>query len=93
MATRNGLKTSVSDAPAPVVRHASFAERHAAHLGWLVFIFGAAWDAAYHAPSILLGWQWPAAVDSVGEFGHVITLVGAVVIIFAVLRRHEAGRR
>ncbi len=61
--------------------------------GWLVFALGAVWDLAYHAPTILIGVQWPPAIDSTGEFGHVITFVGAVIVIFSILRKHERAKR
>ncbi len=73
-------------------RDPSFVARHLSRLGWLVFALGALLDAVYHAPSLLFGLELPPAIDSLGEFGHVVTLVGAVIIIFAVLRRHESER-
>ncbi len=59
---------------------------------WLVFATGVAWDVLYHAPIILWGAQWPAAIDTIGEFGHVITFVGIVMVIFAVLRTHSKSQ-
>jgi len=70
-------------------RHLSFLARHTSHLGWLTFALGALWDVAYHAPTLMFAVRWPPAIDSVGEFGHVITFAGAIIIIYGILRNHE----
>jgi len=89
MTTEDGRRKTETRHPSPVTRHQSLVLRPSSHVGWLVFALGALWDIAYHAPTILFAVQWPAAIDSIGEFGHVVTFVGAVVIIFAILRKHE----
>jgi len=77
---------------AHVKRRLSFLLRYTTHFGWLIFALGAVWDIAYHVPTLLFAVRWPPAIDSVGEFGHVITLAGAVIIIFAILRNNERRR-
>jgi hypothetical protein len=57
-------------------------------LGWIIFAFGVLWDLIYHAALLLVTTSLPSSLDLLGSFGHVITFVGIVVIIYALLRRH-----
>ncbi len=86
----NASKLTTNDRRPTIEDHSSsLVTRHSSHLGWLIFALGAVWDVIYHAPTILLGAQWPPALDAIGEFGHVITFLGIVTIIFAVILNYQ----
>lgn len=57
--------------------------------GWLIFMLGVVWDLVYHTALLLTGVTLPSALDLIGSLGHAVTFVGAVVIIFALLRRYK----
>ena len=59
-------------------------------IGWSLISVGAITDLIYHIPIWLFGTQWPAAIDTLGEFGHTIIFVGIVTVVFAVLQRHSS---
>ncbi len=58
-------------------------------VGWIVFAFGLAWDIAYHTALFLAPVRVPDTLDLLGGMGHVLTLVGLVIVVWQTLRRHS----
>ncbi len=58
-------------------------------VGWIVFALGLAWDVTYHTALFLVPARVPDTLDLIGGFGHVITLVGLVVVVWQMLRRNS----
>jgi hypothetical protein len=59
-------------------------------VGWLLVFIGLVSEVVYHGPQILLGYQWPEAIATFGEFGHTVVFVGIVALIYAYLRSHQS---
>ncbi len=60
--------------------------------GLAIFLIGVAWDLTYHTALFLTSAQPSDLVDFVGSLGHLLTLVGIVVVIAGLLQQtgHKA---
>ncbi len=63
-------------------------------IGWALILGGGGWDLIYHIAPLVSDVKWSRAMDVLGEFGHMVVLVGMVIVIFAVLlEQHRKGLR
>ena len=54
-------------------------------VGWALIGGGGTWDLIYHLAPLVAGVRWAPWIDTLGEFGHTVILVGMVITVFAVL--------
>ncbi len=58
-------------------------------LGWAIFALGLVWDLVYHTALLLAPARVTDTLDLVGGLGHVLTLVGLVIVVWQILRRNS----
>ncbi|OQY91675.1 MAG: hypothetical protein B6D41_09095 [Chloroflexi bacterium UTCFX4] len=54
-------------------------------VGWALMLGGGGWDLIYHLAPILCGVKWAPFIDTLGEFGHTVILIGMALVVLAVL--------